>query len=177
MGAYYWSGSFGEYIVAPEGCVIPLGENVSFDQGALIEPLAVGMHAVREHKVNEDSVIAIIGCGTIGLGVLLSAKRFNPKKIIAIDVVDFNLEKAKEMGADLVLNSMKDPVLDRVLEETDGYGVDMTFLAFGNAPCVQQAAEITKRGGIISEIAIMANVQAPFDLIQIKDLKLCGSNM
>ena len=177
LGAYYWSGSFGEYIVAPEGCVIPLGENVSFDQGALIEPLAVGMHAVREHKVNEDSVIAIIGCGTIGLGVLLSAKRFNPKKIIAIDVVDFNLEKAKEMGADLVLNSMKDPVLDRVLEETDGYGVDMTFLAFGNAPCVQQAAEITKRGGIISEIAIMANVQAPFDLIQIKELKLCGSNM
>lgn len=177
LGATYWSGSFGEYVVVPETCVIPLAPNVSYDHGALIEPLAVGMHAVREHHVNEDSTIAIIGCGTIGLGVLLSAQRFHPKKIIAIDVVDFNLQKAAQMGASLTLNSTHDPVVQRVLEETGGQGADITFLAFGNAACLQQAAEITKRGGTIAEIAVMANVPAPFDLIQIKELEVCGSNM
>lgn len=180
LGATYWSGSFGEYIVVPEQCVIPLSESVSFDGGALIEPLAVGMHAVREHKVNEDSVITIIGCGTIGLGVLLSARRFHPKKIICIDVVDFNLEKAAQMGADMVLNTMKDKdLVDRILAATGGYGVDITFLAFGNAPCLKQAATITRRGGIISQIAVMPDdaVNGPFGLIQVKALKVCGSNM
>ena len=102
LGATYWSGSFGEYVVVPEQCVIPLASNVSFEQGALIEPLAVGMHAVRTHEVGRDSTIAVIGCGTIGLGVILSAGCYAPEKIIGIDVVDFNLEKAKEVILDEV---------------------------------------------------------------------------
>jgi len=178
LGATYWSGSFGEYLVVPDHCVIPLPDAVSFDQGALIEPIAVGMHAVREHQVNENSIVAVVGCGTIGLGVILSAKCFNPKLVIGIDVVDFNLEKAKEMGADVVFNSKTDNVLEEVKKLTDGLGVDITFLAFGNAATVQQAAEITARGGILSDIAIMPNgVAAPFAEIQIKELKVCGSNM
>ena len=62
LGATYWSGSFGEYVVVPEQCVIPLADTVSFEQGALIEPLAVGMHAVRTHKVSRQHSIAVIGC-------------------------------------------------------------------------------------------------------------------
>lgn len=178
LGATYWSGSFGEYVVVPESCVIHLDTNVSFDEGALIEPLAVGMHAVREHQVKDSSNIAVIGCGTIGLGVILSARCFHPKKVIAIDVVDFNLKKAAEMGADLTLNSERDAVLEAVHEQTNGQGVDVTFLAFGNVACMKQAADITKPGGIIAEIANMDNtVSAPFKDIQIKELHVCGSNM
>lgn len=178
LGATYWSGSFGEYVVVPEQCVVPIADNVSFEQGALIEPLAVGMHAVRTHEVNGDSTIAVIGCGTIGLGVILSAGCFSPKKTIGIDVVDFNLEKASEMGADVTFNSMTDKVVDELMALTDGKGVDITFLAFGNAACVKQAAEITKAGGTIAEIAVMGNdVAAPFGLIQVKELKMIGSNM
>ena len=178
LGATYWSGSFGEYVVVPEQCVIPLAPNVSFEQGALIEPLAVGMHAVRTHAVGRDCVIAVIGCGTIGLGIILSSGCYAPAKIIGIDVVDFNLAKAKEMGADVTLNSMHDAVVDEVMKLTDGKGVDITFLAFGNTSCMRQAAEITKNGGIISEIAVMDNgVPAPFGLIQVKELHVVGSNM
>jgi len=178
LGATYWSGSFGEYVVVPEQCVIPLASNVSFEQGALIEPLAVGMHAVRTHAVGRDSTIAVIGCGTIGLGVILSAGCYAPEKIIGIDVVEFNLEKAKEMGADITLNSMHDAVTEKVMKLTKGKGVDITFLAFGNKACMRQAAEITKNGGIISEIAVMDNeVPAPFGLIQVKELHVAGSNM
>lgn len=178
LGATEWSGSFGEYVVVPEACVIPLSRNVSLDCGALIEPLAVGMHAVRLNEVGREDVIAVIGCGTIGLGVILSAKRFHPQKIIGIDVVDFNLEKAKEMGADVTFNSNSDSVCDGIKKLTGGLGVDMTFLSFGNASCVKLAAEITKAGGKIAEIAVMSgDVPAPFDDIQVKELKVCGSNM
>lgn len=178
LGATYWSGSFGEYIVAPENCIIPLEDNVSFDQGALIEPLAVGMHAVRDHSINKSSRIAVIGCGTIGLGIILSALCFHPKQIIGIDVVGFNLEKALAMGADVVLNSAKDDVAAKVMELTGQQGVDVTFLAFGNASTVRQATEITKPGGALAEIAVIGNdVPAPFGQIQVKELRLCGSNM
>lgn len=178
LGATYWSGSFGEYIVVPESCVIPLPDTVSFDQGVLIEPLAVGMHAVREHQVNKETSIAVIGCGTIGLGVILSAGCFHPRKIIGIDVVDFNLQKALQMGADLTLNSNDPEIVDEILDQTHGRGVDITFVAFGNAPCMKLAAQITKRGGTIAEIAVMDDsVAAPFSQIQIKELKVCGSNM
>lgn len=178
LGASYWSGSFGEYIVVPERCVIPLSESVTFEEGALIEPLAVGMHSVRRHKVGESTSIAVIGCGTIGLGIILSAKALRARQIIAIDVMDFNLEKAESMGADLTLNSLRDDVLSEVMTRTDGRGVDITFLAFGSAGCVKQAAEITAPGGTVSDIAVMDNgIPAPLNDIQVKELNICGSNM
>ena len=67
-----------------------------------------------------------------------------------------------------------DAVTEKVMKLTKGKGVDITFLAFGNKACMRQAAEITKNGGIISEIAVMDNeVPAPFGLIQVKELHVC----
>lgn len=179
LGATYWSGSFGEYVVVPEQCVIPLPDGVSLEQGALIEPIAVGMHAVRERKIDENSTIAVIGCSTIGLGIILSAKSFHAKQVIGIDIAEFNLGKALEMGADAVVNSAKESVQERVMELTGGRGVDVTFMgSFGNDVCMKQAADITIRGGTITDVAVMQNgVPAPMSDIQIKELKLCGSNM
>lgn len=178
LGATYWSGSFGEYVVVPQKTIILLGDKVSYEEGALIEPIAVGMHAVRENKISSDTNVVIIGTGTIGLGVYLSAKVFQPKKIIMIDVVDFNLKKAEDMGCSYTINSMEEDAAKKVIELTDGLGADVTFLAFGNGPTVKQAAQITRRGGIISEIAIIPdNVALPFGLLQSKELRVSGSNM
>lgn len=178
LGASGWSGSFGEFVVLPQQCIVPLPDEVSFAEGALIEPLAVGMHAVRAHHVGPGISAAVIGCGTIGLGVVLSAACFKPKALFGIDVVDFNLDKARSMGADDAFNSIHDDVVKEIMDRTDGHGVDVTFLAFGNDICVRQAAQITRPGGTISEIAIMnKDVKASFDLIQVKELHVDGSNM
>ena len=178
LGSNGWSGSFGEFIVVPESTVVPLKDSVSFEQGALIEPIAVGMHAVRQHHVGIDTTVLIIGAGTIGLGILLSAKACNPKCVIMADVVDYNLDVAKSMGADYAFNTKTENLVDEVLKLTDGQGVDICFLAFGNAGVMETAALCTKRGGTISEIALMPNgTGAPFAPIQNKELNIAGSNM
>lgn len=92
------------------------------------------MHAVRERDVSIGQNILIIGAGTIGLGVYLSAKICNPSKIIVADVVDYNLEMARELGCEYTINSMKENLEAEVKKLTNGEGVDITFLAFGNAP-------------------------------------------
>ncbi len=178
LGANGWSGSFGEFIVVPESTVVKLDDKVTFEQGALIEPLAVGMHAVRQNDVSLGQTILIIGAGTIGLGVFLCARLANPERIIMADVVDNNLKIAAAMGCVHTINSAADDLEARVLELTGGVGADVTFLAFGNAPVVELAAKCTRRGGVISEIAIMPNgVGAPYGMIQSKELVLRGSNM
>lgn len=178
LGSGGWSGSFGEYIVVPEKTVVRLADTVSYEQGALIEPIAVGMHAVRKNHVSIDHTVLIIGAGTIGLRILQSVMACNPKCVIIADVVDYNLEVAKQMGCPYVLNSKKENLEQRIDEITDGQGVDITFLAFGNGQVVEHAARCTKRGGIVSEIALMPNGEsAPYALIQGKEISVVGSNM
>ena len=158
---------------------IPLPvQSCSFEEGALIEPIAVGMHAVRERDVSIGQNILIIGAGTIGLGVYLSAKICNPSKIIVADVVDYNLEMARELGCEYTINSMKEDLEAEVKKLTNGEGVDITFLAFGNAPVVESASKCTKEGGVISEIAVIPNgTGCPYNMIQVKQQSLIGSNM
>jgi len=67
LGTTTWNGAFGEYIAAPEKIVYPLPDNMSFEEGALVEPLAVGLHAVRQSSVQLGSSVVVIGSGTIGL--------------------------------------------------------------------------------------------------------------
>lgn len=178
LGATYWSGSFGEYVVVPQRTIVKLADNVSYDEGALIEPIAVGMHAVRQNKVGPSDTVVVVGTGTIGLGVFLSAKLVNPKKIIMADIVDYNLQKAKEMGAHYVINSRTENVVSEIMKLTESVGSDVTFLAFADALSVKQATEFTRSKGTISQIAILPDdVAFPYGNVQVKELHFVGSNM
>ncbi len=126
LGAGGWSGGLGEYIVTPEKTVMKLPEGLTYEEGALIEPIANGMYAVRNSKIDSDTNIVVIGCGPIGIGDFLCAKLHNPKSILMVDVSDFNLRKAVEMGATLTCNSRKENLYDRVMELTDGVGADLS---------------------------------------------------
>ena len=177
LGATYWSGSFGEYFVTPEQTLIHLPDNVSFEEGALIEPVAVGMHAVMQCDVKGKDIL-IIGAGPIGLGVTASAKRLKAGKIIIADICEENLKLAADMGASHTINSGEKNLIEEVKSITDSYGADITFLAFANEKIVDDAVNITKRGGTISEIAIMKDpIKIDIHKIQINELNLKGSNM
>ena len=114
LGSNSWSGSFGEFVVAPEEAVISIPDNMSFEQAALIEPLAVGLHLVRRSGLKAGQSVAIIGAGTIGLSILVSAKLAGAEKIIISDVVDYNLEMAKKLGATHYINSAKEDTANAI---------------------------------------------------------------
>lgn len=179
LGANGWSGGLGEYIVTPECTVVHLDDKLSYEEGALIEPVANGMYAVRNSNITPESTICIIGAGPIGIGDLLCARLYDPKLIIIADISDFNLEKAKLMGPEAVtVNSRREDLLQKVLELTDGLGVDMTFLAFGDEPTLNQAASITRRGGQIIQHALMLDgIGFPYQVHQQHELDFKAYNM
>ncbi len=178
LGAGGWSGALGEYIVTPEKTVVRLADNLSYEEGALIEPVANGMYAVRNSNIQKDSTIAIIGAGPIGIGDYLCAKLYEPKLIVMADIADFNLGKAREMGCEHTVNSRKEDLYEKIMKLTDGVGVDMTFLAFGDEPTLEQAARITRRGGQMIQHALMLDgLGFPYQIHQQHELDFKAYNM
>ena len=178
LGAGGWSGGLGEYIVTPEQTVVKLPDTLSYEEGALIEPVANGMYAVRHSNITPETNIVVIGCGPIGIGDFLCARLWNPKSILMVDVSDFNLQNVREMGAELTCNSRRENLAGRVMELTDGVGADLVFLAFGDAPTVQQAFEITRRGGQIAQHALMEDgIAFPYRVHQQHELDFKAYNM
>jgi threonine dehydrogenase-like Zn-dependent dehydrogenase len=172
LGSNKWSGSFGEYVVAPEETVIRLSDNVTYEQGALIEPLAVGLHIVRKSKAEIGQTVAIIGAGTIGLSVLISAKMAGAQNIIVSDVVEYNLQVAKELGATYCINSTREDTDKMFKNYSANTGIDVVFMAVNVISAFQTALEIVSPRGTIGMLAPPRNAQG-CDLLSITDKELC----
>jgi L-galactonate 5-dehydrogenase len=97
---------------------------------ALVEPLAVGHHAMRRGRVTADDVVAVFGCGAIGIGVI-AAVAGRGAAVIAIDVDDHKLELAKKVGARHLINSTTTNLHAELCELTDGHGPHVVFEAVG----------------------------------------------
>ena len=153
------NGLFAEYISHPAYLTYKLPDNVSLMQGALIEPLAVGMAAVRHAEIEFGDTVVILGSGTIGLTTLLCSKAKGAGKIIVTDMVDFRLEKAKAFGADYVINASREDVIEKIKEYTDGKGADIVFETAGNkyttlqsSYCAAKCGRVVMVGSVIGEI-------------------------
>ncbi|MHB1160296.1 MAG: zinc-dependent alcohol dehydrogenase [Chloroflexota bacterium] len=154
LGTKKWIGAYAEFIVSPERCVYPLPEQVSYAEGVMVEPLAVGVHAVRESGLGPGGSALILGAGTIGLGALASAVEAGATTIIATDVADFNLAVARELGATATVNIRHQDVLRVVSDLTDGKGVDVALVAAGVPEVVNQAISAVRPRGRVLLIAI-----------------------
>lgn len=173
-----WTGSLGEYIVVPESTVVKLAPNMSYEEGALIEPVANGIYAVRRANIRPESRIAIIGCGPIGLGDLIGARLYDPALIVMADVADINLEMARKFGCEHVINSAVQDLESEVMALTDGVGVDMVFLGFGSEAVLEQACRIVRRGGTVHQHALMENgIGFPYRIHQQHELSFIAYNM
>lgn len=178
LGTQEWIGSFGEFIVVPEHTIVKLPDNVSYEQGALIEPLAVGIHAVKKAGVGLGSKVAILGAGPIGLGLLLATKYSGATAIFISDALEFNLEIAKKLGSTLTINPLHEDTAERILEETNGVGVDTVFIAVGVQSVLDDSFKMVKRGGTVSEVALFGKKpEIDISSIQSKEIQLIGSNM
>jgi (R,R)-butanediol dehydrogenase / meso-butanediol dehydrogenase / diacetyl reductase len=149
------NGGFTNYAVVPEANAYLLGENLTLQDGALVEPMAVTVQAVLDTGVKLGDSVAIFGAGPIGLLTILAAKAAGASDIVVLDLAEFRLEKAKELGATHVFNSGEvDPVT--AVRELFPDGVDIAFEVAGVAPTFKQAIGVTKAGGVMNVVSIFA---------------------
>lgn len=155
-----------QYVAHPAQLCFKLPQNMTTLQGALIEPMAVGLHAanIGDAKIGMDAVV--FGSGCIGLVTLLALKARGVSRVAVIDVVDIRLEKAKQLGADLVLNSMNTDITKAVLDWTKGRGVDVAFDASGNPAAIASTLPLVKKAGTIVLVGNPSGPMPPsFELI------------
>lgn len=154
---YYLNGGMAEYALLPKNSinyVIP--KNLPIEKAALIEPFACSLHGVRQAEIQAEDVVVLAGAGTLGLGMVGAIKKRNPKALIVLDMVDARLEKAKEFGADYVLNPSKTDVISQIKEMTEGYGCDVYIEATGHPSAVGQGLEMIRKGGRFVEFSVMS---------------------
>lgn len=159
-------GAMRRYVAHPADLCFKLPDQVSLRSGALIEPFVVGLHAVETAGVTPDKTVVIFGAGCIGLVVLLAARLYNASRVITVDIIDKKLETAKRLGADEVINSRSQDVVERVMELTGGMGADIVFEASGTSACTAMAPKLTMRGGVITLIGC-THGETPFEFYQI----------
>ena len=124
-------GAFASYVNVPAELCYKLPEGVSPEAGALIEPLATGFKAVRMAGTILGETAVIIGAGTIGLGTLQAAKAAGAGKVIVLEQSEARIKKAKECGADVILNPKECDVVAEVKAMTGGVGADVSFECVG----------------------------------------------
>jgi NDMA-dependent alcohol dehydrogenase len=147
---------FAEYAVLPEAGCVPTSTTIPIDIAAMIGccvPTGVGA-ALYSANVQPGSTVAVVGCGGVGLNVIMGAKLVNATKIIAVDIRESQLEFAMKFGATHSVNaSDRDPVA-RVRELTGGQGADYTFEVFGSADTVKAAYEMCRKRGTVTVVGI-----------------------
>ncbi len=160
-------GALQEYVVHPAELCFKLADNVSFEEGALVEPLSVGMHAARQGAVKLGDSVIILGCGCIGLVTLLAVKASGAAKIVAVDQFENRLETAKQFGATHVINAKTQDVAAEIDQLFGGMGSDLVFETAGAVPTIQQTPYFVKRGGTIVLVGTAAESEILYNFSQI----------
>lgn len=146
IGAYQ-PGAYAEYTKLPETHVLPLPDNVDYDTAALVEPSSVVAHGFYRTKIQAGAEVAVMGVGSIGLLAVQWAKIFGAMKVYAIDIDDKKLKLAKELGADVAINSLEKPPHEQILEHTNGRGVDLAVESAGSPITSAQVFALPRKGG------------------------------
>ena len=174
-GAPGFHGTFAEYVTAPRQNVYPIPESMSYEEGAMVEPLAVGMMAAKMGRVSVNDIVAVLGAGPIGQMALQAAKVHGAPEIYVTDEIDYRLEYARKYGASEVINAAAEDVVGRIKDLTDDEGVDVVIDASGAPSAIRQAINIVKPGGRIVLVGYPSNdVPLPIAEIISKELTLQG---
>ncbi|MEM1513538.1 MAG: zinc-dependent dehydrogenase [Candidatus Thermoplasmatota archaeon] len=145
-------GGFAEYIRVPEinveRGVFVLPDEISYDEGVFIEPLACVIRGFRIADIRANHTLLIVGSGIAGLLQIKLAKAWGVKKIIAVDINDYRLKKAIEFGADLVLKANEN-IEKRIKDFNDGWLADRVILSTGAENAFMQALKCVEKGGTL----------------------------
>ena len=171
-------GAFAEYVKIKGRNVYRFPDSLSFEEAALIEPIACCLRGIDNVKIRAGDVVAIIGSGPIGLLLLQLVRMAGASNVIQTDLKDDRLNLARKLGADYTINVERENPVEMVKKLTGGYGVDVAIEAVGSPKAIAQAMEMTRRGGRLNIFGVSPQDAVwevkPFDLYS-KELTITAS--
>lgn len=165
------TGTASEYFAVDATKVTPLPADMTFDEGAMMEPLAVTIHAAKRFPELKGAKVAILGCGPIGILLSQSCKALGAGQVMITDVSDYRLELAKKCGADFVVNTRNKDFGEAMVENFGRDKADVIYDCAGNDITMGQAIKYARKGSMIVLVAVYAGM-ANVDLAVLNDHEL-----
>jgi threonine dehydrogenase-like Zn-dependent dehydrogenase len=175
-GTYRREGAFAEYISIPQHILYKIPDNVTFEQAAMVEAVAVALHSINIAGIKTGDNCVVVGAGMIGIFIIKLLRIAGADRIIAIDLATERLKEAKNAGADHILISTETNLEEIIHNLTDKRGADIVFEAVGKSESVNLAIDATRKGG---RVVLVGNtspkIEFPLQKVVTRELKILGS--
>jgi L-iditol 2-dehydrogenase len=173
---YRRDGAFAEYVTVPYRVAYPLPASLPFAEAAMLEALAVAVHAVSLSKLAPDDTALVLGAGMIGLLTLQALRAAGCSRVFIADVDASRLKLAEIVGATTTLHASGADLVAEVLRLTGGAGVDVAVEAVGIDATVRTAVECVRKGGSVTLIGnVSPQVSLPLQLVVTRQIRMQGS--
>ena len=167
-------GAFRQTLVAEAWQCHKVADGVSINEAAFAEPFAVTLHAVARAGSLLGKRVLVTGCGPIGALCVVSARAHGAREIVATDMVDEALAKAREVGADRTINVVDEPDALGAYSANKGY-FDVHFEASGNQRALRSGIEALRPRGVLVQVGIGGDVSIPQTMVVAKEIDLRGT--
>jgi L-iditol 2-dehydrogenase len=172
---YRRAGAFAEYVAVPAHIVYRLPDSLSFAEAAMLEAIAVAVHAVSLAKISAGSSTLVVGAGMIGLLIVQVLRAPGCSRVFVTDVDASRLRLAQTLGATAALSAETDAVL-QILRLTEGAGVDVAIEAVGATETVTASIESVRKGGTVILVGnISPQITIPLQNVVTRQIRLQGS--
>lgn len=193
---YRRQGAFAEFVAVPQRVLYTIPSDMPFEHAAMIEPVAIAVHAVDRLSIKPGERAVVVGSGMIGLLVIQSLRAAGCGEVIAVDIDDARLQLAKQLGATETINArphggehssaggspsasappVRQPAVDVILALTNGDGVDVAVEVVGNADALATTIGCVRRGGRVGLVGnLAAEVLFPLQAVVTREITLYGS--
>ena len=175
-GDYRQDGAFAEYVAVPAHICYHLPAELSFEEGALVEPVSIAVHAVSRAPIRINDTALVVGAGTIGLLLIQALRIAGCSRIIVVDIDAGKFPLVEQFGATSCLRADGENPLGEIRDFTGGEGVDAAFEAVGISSTVNLAVQAVKKGGHLVLVGnVSPKVELPLQAVVTRELTLHGS--
>jgi len=146
-------GCLSQFIVMPEECCFPTNGTITIEQGALCEPLAIAVYAVKQSHLPAGADVAILGAGPIGLSCMAVARAEGARTCYMTEKIPERMKMARANGATWVGNPLKEDIVSAILKQQP-MGMDVAYECAGQQETIDQAVDLLRAGGALMLIGI-----------------------
>lgn len=175
-GEYRRHGAFSEKIAVPHHILYAIPENVSFEEAAMIEPIAVAAHAINRSGLKPGDSAMVVGTGMVGVFIVQLLSLFGANPVIAVDIDEQKLRLANQFGASFSFQPDEENLTEKILRLTKNRGADLSFEVVGVTDTVKTCINNTRKGGTVILVGnLSSQIQFPLQQIVTREVTVHGS--